>query len=80
MDILCSNCGEPWDLDTVLHDDPDEFKRRGCLISACPSCRGKHVQMTVEREEFLRDVAALAQICGSDIDGFASMLEDLARM
>jgi hypothetical protein len=80
MDILCAKCGEPWDLYTVLHDDPENFERRGSLILACPSCNGKRPKMSHEREEFLRQVAQLAQLCGTDIDGFAGMLEDFGMV
>jgi len=37
MGVLCAKRGESWDLDTVLHEDPEEFERRGSLILACPA-------------------------------------------
>ena len=40
MDIICTCCGEPYDIEYVLHEDPSAFKREGCLIRACPSCNG----------------------------------------
>jgi hypothetical protein len=36
--------------------------------------------MSPDREEFLRQVAILAQLCGTDIDGFAGMLEDFGMV
>jgi hypothetical protein len=41
MDILCTCCGEPWDVYHVLHESPEGFTRHGCLITACPCCLGK---------------------------------------
>jgi 5-methylcytosine-specific restriction endonuclease McrA len=76
VDIICAKCGEPWDVYTVLHDEPENFERHDSLIIACPHCNGKQPEMTNERQDFLRQVAALAELCGSDIDGFAGMLED----
>ena len=28
MDLLCTCCGEPWDIYHVLHEEPEEFDRR----------------------------------------------------
>ena len=27
MDLICLTCGEPWDIDTVLHEMPEDFER-----------------------------------------------------
>ena len=33
MDLYCTRCGEPWELDDVLHDAEDgEFRRSGGRI------------------------------------------------
>ena len=80
MDVLCAKCGEPWDLDTVLHEQPEDFERRGSLILACPCCNGKRPEMTPQRQAFLRQVSILAQMCGTDVDGFAAMLEDFGMV
>ena len=47
MDILCTCCGEPWDVDSVLHEDPQGFTRHGCVITACPHCFGKPPSITL---------------------------------
>ena len=40
MDIICLNCGEPWDVYHIYHDaEPEEFERVGCVIRRCPCCR-----------------------------------------
>ena len=39
MDTYCTFCGEPWDCDYVLWDDPDSFKiTSGQVMIGCPSC------------------------------------------
>jgi len=47
MDLHCTRCGEPWDLDYVLHDEPEEFKfKKGSkTIIECPACRGKDIEL-----------------------------------
>ena len=71
-------CGEPWDLDTVLHDEPQEFARQGCLVHGCPCCRtAPPPRLTDEQRDWLQAVAELAVQFGDDLDGFAAFLEDL---
>ena len=41
MDIICTCCGEPWDIYHVLHEEPQGFEREGALIKACPCCHGR---------------------------------------
>ena len=77
MDLICSRCGEPWDLDYVLHEAPDEFDRRGGLIRACPCCHGEEPEtMPAEKREKLAAVATVAELLGDDVDGLAALLED----
>ena len=40
MDLICTCCGEPWDVYHVLHEDTTEFDRQGGLIRGCPCCHG----------------------------------------
>ena len=72
MDMKCANCGEPWDMDYVLHEAPEDFKRKGSRITACPACKGDKSK----RHPMSATYHALADIAGDDIDGFASDLED----
>jgi hypothetical protein len=78
MDLLCVTCGEPWDMDYVLHDAPHEFTRTHGRIDRCPACpaTGRPPLSPPERER-LAVVAELADILGPDIDGLAAELEDL---
>ena len=78
MDIPCITCGEPWDMDYVLHDAPHEFQRTHGRIDRCPACpaTGRPVLSREERER-LDLIAALADVSGDDLDGFVAELEDL---
>jgi hypothetical protein len=78
MDIICTCCGEPYDIDYVLHEDPDAFKREGCLIRACDICHGvvpAHLNRRTRAQ--LRALVDAAKLFGDDIDGFACFLEDM---
>ena len=78
MDLLCINCGEPWDMDYVLHEAPHEFTRHHSRIDRCLACpaTGRPDLPPTERER-VDIAAALADLSGDDIDGFAAELEDL---
>lgn len=76
MDLVCIRCGEPWDLDHVLHEAPTDFRRNGGLICHCPTCpveRPLHADGELCR---LNRIAALAQLYGEDLDGLAATLAD----
>lgn len=78
MDTICTRCGEPWDIDEVLHGQIDEFDRDDCLIRRCPCCRTKAtVQLSVAQRERLEEIAEVAKLFGDDVDGFVAFLEDL---
>jgi len=83
MDIYCVRCGEPTDMD-YLHDVAAEqettfakvlaaFQTKGCEALGEPQC---------ERRPSLRSEAmsAMFDILGDDVDGAASMMEDLEYM
>lgn len=77
MDILCTRCGEPWDIYEVLHGEIERFERNGCLVSRCPCCWSKQsVELPVDLQRTLSAVAEVAPLFGDDIDGFAAFLED----
>jgi hypothetical protein len=78
MDLPCINCGEPWDMDYVLHEAPHAFTRTHGRIDRCPACpaTGRPPLSAAERER-LDLVAELANLCGADIDSFVAELEDL---
>ena len=75
MDLICTNCGEPWDMDTVLHDEPEEFTRQGAAIVHCPACKENGKPPPELREKLLAAREA-GDLLGDDVDGYAAMLED----
>ncbi|MBP7937214.1 MAG: hypothetical protein GX616_25390 [Planctomycetes bacterium] len=77
MDLVCIRCGEPWDMDYVLHEDPGGFKRRGGRIEHCPCCPKEPPKHSTREQGRLETVAALADLLGDDVDGLAATLEDL---
>jgi hypothetical protein len=78
MDMVCLTCGEPWDMDYVLHEAPHEFIRRHSRIDHCPACpaTGRPALSAAEHER-LQMIASIADVCGEDIDAFVAELEDL---
>lgn len=76
MDMLCLRCGEPWVMHHVIHDEPEEFERKGCIISMCPSCQGKVPELTEAQKDRLDQARTLAVLLGNDIDGYVVELED----
>jgi NAD-dependent SIR2 family protein deacetylase len=79
MDIFCTNCGELWDVEHVLHEaDPGDFERKGALITRCPCCEAN--LRTPLAESVRRELAAIAGVAvhfGDDLDAFAAFLEDM---
>ena len=77
MDIYCPRCGEPWDMDE-LHEVEDEdfetarrrFTREGCAVFGARHNRQPDRE-TAEKSALLFD------LLGDDIDGIASLMEDL---
>ena len=78
MDMVCLTCGEPWDMDYVLHEAPHEFTRRHSRINRCPACPATgRPALSAEEQERLEMIAAIADVCGDDLDAFVAELEDL---
>ena len=76
MDLICTRCGEPWDLDHVLHENPGGFVRKGGLIRRCPTCPHDEPKLDPQTRQRLAAVAAMAELLGDDVDGLAAVLED----
>jgi len=89
MDIICPNCCEPWEIDT-LHEYAQEaaemFPRLGVtfetvrarfMSQGCGSAFDGW-KVTCERDTSGRAsvFAGLADILGDDVDGYASFCED----
>ncbi len=80
MDLICTHCGEPWDVDAVLHEMRDEFERKGALITRCPSCPPGKFRPCEKTAARLATIKALAEMLGDDVDGFAATLEDFGLL
>ena len=79
MDVICTCCGEPWDVNYVLHEEPQGFEREGALITACPCCHGRQPEDLNRRtRDQLMALAEVAHLLGEDIDAFAAFLEDMS--
>ncbi len=76
MDLVCTTCGEPWDMDYVLHDEPGSFKRQGAAITHCPVCKENGPAPKELRTKLLA-AREVGDLLGDDVDGYAAMLEDL---
>lgn len=80
MDLKCTNCGEPWEFDYVVHEDPLGFLRSetGAIVG-CPVCptdeRGIVTQEYSKTEEATM-IRELHSLLGDDLDGVAAMMED----
>jgi hypothetical protein len=87
MDIYCTRCGEPWELDT-FHDVADElgvsfnaalarFRAEGCAGTGwCDPCE----RVADGPARFRADaMAVMSDLFGDDIDGIASDLADFDR-
>lgn len=90
MDIICPNCGEMWDHDT-LHEEAEEsgrlyvavmrdFQQRGCnaleAFIGGPVLDCKPSANTAARAQV---ASAMYDLLGDDMDGAAAMLEDFER-
>ncbi|MGZ3472791.1 MAG: hypothetical protein ACXVA6_22775 [Isosphaeraceae bacterium] len=77
MDIYCPVCGEPWDLDE-LHAVPGtafEAARRRFAAEGCGVFGTRH-NSAVDSDKAAKS-AVLHELLGDDIDGIASLMEDL---
>jgi len=82
MDLLCTTCGEPFDMDHVLHEEPAAFKRSGAAITGCPCCKANDYGKALPPAQRAKLDAAreLGELLGDDVDGYAAELEDLRAM
>jgi hypothetical protein len=82
MNLICTNCGEPWDLYHVLHEaEPQDIKRQGGLIRHCPCCDKRDKAPPTPSQQYrLHAIAEAACLFGDDVDGLACFLDDLADL
>lgn len=77
MDIRCTQCGEPWDMD-MLHEVVAEGRyanwdeaRKGFAKTGCEALGGSHGEGTAPA-----GLAEIMELMGSDLDGYASLIDD----
>ena len=80
MDIVCTRCGEPWDMYYVLHEETQGFRRRGGRIDRCPVCPSEKPKHSKEESERLAAIREVADMLGDDVDGLAATLEDFGLL
>lgn len=80
MDLICTTCGEPWGMDHVIHECPEDFTRTHGVIEKCPACKyhkdntpGGACVSKAKREI----IAELGFLLGDDIDALATSIEDM---
>lgn len=82
MDVLCTFCGEPWDIYT-FHDVAEEqgstfdkvyaaFRTAGCEATGWGGCNPDTKKDTADPT-----TAMLYELLGDDVDGAAAMIEDM---
>lgn len=84
MDIYCTRCGEPWEVD-AFHDVADErgvsfgvavedFRRDGCVatgwVSRCDRATGGAAAARAGA------MSVLGELLGDDVDGIAAEMAD----
>lgn len=72
MDIFCPKCGEPWDIAELVEANISirRFRRDGCSVFNT-RCN------TVRNEEIAEKSAIIFDLLGEDLDGIASMSQDI---
>lgn len=80
MDVRCSKCGEPWDIDT-FHDVAEETGstfdavRQAFYADGCAAVGSRHGDAVAHPA-----LAVLQELSGDDVDGLAADLEDFEAM
>ena len=87
MDIYCPKCGEPWDIDSI-HEEAQErgttFEKvlRQFQVVGCSALGEPCSEPDTETDDSFgltkaQASSALYEMLGDDIDGAASMLDDM---
>ncbi len=77
MDILCTRCGEPWDVFSLVDDMSSEEAASLKAGKGCPGCVNTPTEQVVNIAPNSSLIQAeLATLLGDDMDGLASTMED----
>lgn len=76
MDLHCTTCGEPWEMELIHEPDEYGLTVEDSRIVACDACEWhKERGFPLKREAVM--ASAMHDIMGDDIDGIASTMEDM---
>lgn len=76
MDLYCTTCGEPHEIECLQEPEEYGLTLRGRMIVACSSCAYHRENGTIDTG-VTQVASAMHDIMGDDIDGVASMMEDM---
>ncbi len=81
MDVMCPRCGEPFDLDdlewlTEQQQTTSEELRATFFRDGCESMLSNG-KKTCKRDRLSSTRFDLAELMGSDIDGYSSLMEEV---
>jgi hypothetical protein len=76
MDLHCTTCGEPYDIECLREPDEYGITVEDSRIVKCSGCEWHRARgFPLKREAEV--ASAMHDILGDDIDGIASMMEDM---
>ena len=81
MDILCTRCGEPWDVFSLVDDMSPEEANDLKAGRGCPCCKDtsdEELHNINPEGSYIQQ--ELAGILGDDIDGLAGTMEDFGLL
>lgn len=76
MDLYCTTCGEPHEIESLQEPEEYGLTVKGHMIVACGSCEFHRKHGTIDTGT-AKTAASMHEILGDDIDGIASMMEDM---
>ena len=77
MDILCTRCGEPWDVCSLTDDMTSGEAKYLKAGRGCPCCINKpDSEVTNRAPDASLAQRAIADVLGDDIDGLAATVDD----
>jgi len=74
MDLHCTKCGEPWELDCIHEPDEYGLTLDGSRIVECDACAW-HAERGYPLKGAAMIADAMHDLLGDDIDGIASMMD-----
>ena len=77
-DLHCLRCGEPWDIQSVLHEFSEEEKNDFFGEKGCPVCRNKEQPLrSILSESQQEQIRGMRSLSGDDFDSMAVIEEEI---